>query len=90
LLMHHPDDRLAYFWWGKLARDQMLRSNSCSMETTPVWPDQGNCIQYSCIDDAPVVWCPHSDSTAYDGTYYPHTRPNFAGAYIRDWIANKQ
>jgi polyhydroxybutyrate depolymerase len=92
LIMHHPEDRLASFQWWVNARDLLLEQNSCNNQTTPLswWPHEWNCELYtSCQDWAWVTRCPHSDSTAYDWRYYPHTWPNFAGETIRnffDWL----
>lgn len=88
IIMHHPEDRLASFGWGEAARDQILTQNSCATVWTPVlwWPADGNCVQYECQEWAPVVWCPHSDSTAYNGSYYPHTWPNFAAEAIWEFF----
>lgn len=79
MIMHNPEDNLASFESGITARDQLLRQNSCSQETIPVGPAGGNCVQYTCQQDAPVIRCPHNDST--EGRmqwYYPHTWPDFA------------
>lgn len=88
LIMHNPADRLASFAWGQVARDQLLRQNQCDeTKTKPVGPAWWNCVEYtSCALGDPVVWCPHSDSTAYNGTYYPHTRPDDAGKYIWEFF----
>lgn len=83
LIMHHPEDRLAPFSTGIYARDTLLQNSQCTWETQDIWPDRGNCEVYSCIDDAEITRCPHSDSTAYNGSYYPHTRPN--GAWQLIW-----
>ena len=78
IIMHNPEDRLSSFSSGIAARDVLLEQNQCSSESRPVGPAWGNCVEYSCSQGDPVVWCPHSDSTAFGGTYYPHTRPNHA------------
>jgi len=52
-----------------------------------VGPDGGNCVEYTdCQTDAPVIWCPHSDSLNEQGNYYPHTWPDFAGKTIWDFF----
>ena len=38
MIMHHPDDNLASFPSGIIARDQMLAQNSCGPETIPTGP----------------------------------------------------
>jgi polyhydroxybutyrate depolymerase len=89
LIMHHPDDRLASFAWWEQARDHALLQNGCSDVSRPLvwWPTDGNCIEYTeCNEWWRVVRCPHSDSTAYNGSYYPHTWPNFAGKMIWDFF----
>lgn len=78
IIMHNPEDRLSSFTSGIAARDLLLEQNKCSSESQPVGPSWGNCVEYTCNKGNPVVWCPHSDSTAYNGSYYPHTRPDNA------------
>ena len=40
-------------------------------------------VEYQeCNENAPVIWCPHNDSTEYGGAYYPHTWPDRAGQDI--------
>lgn len=83
LIMHNPEDRLASFSSGEFARDKLVQNNQCGPETKKVWPSRWNCVEYTnCISDAPVVWCPHSDSTAWNWTYYPHTWPTGAAQEI--------
>ncbi len=83
MIWHNPNDRLAAFSGGELARDQYLRQNQCSNDTISVEPAGGNCVEYQgCYDEAPLVWCPHNVDTAWGGAYYPHTWPNFAGSEI--------
>lgn len=86
VIMHHPQDALATFRSGEVARDQLLRQNSCTQMTTPVWPEGGNCVQYACQKGAPVIRCPHSDGIDERGNVYTHTRPDFAGKYIWDFF----
>ncbi|MFZ2150788.1 MAG: S-layer homology domain-containing protein [Candidatus Absconditicoccaceae bacterium] len=83
MIMQNPDDNLSSYGAGVTARDQMLRQNSCGEKTVSVGPEGGNCVEYvDCQKDAPVIWCPHSDSTSEQGKYYPHTWPDFAGETI--------
>lgn len=93
LIMHNPKDNLASFAGGVAARDLFLAQNSCDINTaTPYsWaPETGNCVQYSCQDGAPVVWCEHSDSIDWWNVYYPHLWPKYAWGLIRDfWNKNK-
>lgn len=91
MIMHHPDDNLASFPSGIIARDQMLAQNSCGPETIPTGPSDWNCVEYiNCQEWAPVIRCPHSDSLEWrDGAYYPHTWPDFAGQEIRNFF-NRQ
>lgn len=87
LIMQNPDDNLSPYSVGITARDQMLRQNSCGETTIPVGPEGGNCVEYTdCQKDAPVIWCPHSDSTSEHGIYYPHTWPDFAGKTIWEFF----
>ena len=88
MIMHNPDDRLASFAWWVVARDQLTRQNACgpTTATRSIHPD-GNCVEYTdCQNGANVTRCPHSDSTARNGTYYPHTRPDFAGKEIWEFF----
>lgn len=90
LIMHNPEDRLASFSSGENARDMLLKNNYCWPETQKVWPSRGNCLAYTnCLSDAPVIRCPHSDSTAYNWNYYPHTWPDKAWEEIRDFFMNQ-
>jgi hypothetical protein len=84
--MHNPLDNLASFKSWETARDQLLKQNSCWLPTKVVWPEWGNCIQYTCQAWAPVIRCPHSDSIDERGQFYPHTWPDFAGQYIWDFF----
>lgn len=87
-IAHNPEDRLAAFSWWERARDVALNRNSCTTQSFPYleWPRDGNCIQYVCQQWASVVRCPHSDSTAYNWNYYPHTRPDFAWQAIWEFF----
>jgi len=79
ITMQHPKDNLSPYSSAVVARDQMLRQNSCGPETVAVWPEPLNCVKYTnCLSDAPVIWCPHGDSTDYKWNYYPHTWPDNA------------
>jgi len=83
MIMHNPKDNLAPFSTGEVARDQLLKQDQCGSKTTPVEPRDLNCVEYQgCNPDAPVIWCPHMDSTEWGGAYYPHTWPDDAGAEI--------
>ncbi len=87
MIMHHPDDNLASFSSAITARNQLLKQNSCGPETIEIWPEGGNCVQYiNCQTDAPVIRCPHSQSTDNRGNYYPHVRPDFAWQAIRNFF----
>lgn len=93
IIMHHPEDRLASFAWGVAARDQLLLQNSCSQVSVPLpfGPSEWNCELYTqCQEWAQVVRCPHSDSTAYNWTYYPHTWPNFAAEAIWKFFEDQE
>ena len=83
MIMQNPDDNLSSYGAWVTARDQMLRQNSCGEKTISVGPEGWNCVEYiDCQKDAPVIWCPHSDSTSEQWKYYPHTWPDFAGETI--------
>ena len=86
LIMHHPEDRLAPYSTGIYARDTLLENSMCTWEKISTWPAWWNCELYTCQDDAEITRCPHSDSTARNGTYYPHTRPNGAGELIWEFF----
>lgn len=88
MIMQNPDDNLSPYREWVTARDQMLRQNSCGEATIPVGPEWGNCVEYTdCQKDAPVIWCPYSQSTNEQWNYYPHVRPSFAGRTIWDFFA---
>jgi len=87
MIMHHPDDKLASFAWGEAARDRLLAQNRCNVDSAVpmVWASsKSNCIQYTCMTDAPVIWCPHVEDDIR-GYYYPHTWPSFATPMITDF-----
>lgn len=91
VIMHHPKDNLASFAWWEAARNLLLQQNSCWPETKSVWPSWWNCVEYTnCQSWAPVIRCPHDDGIDERGVYYPHTRPDFAGQYIRDFFNTQQ
>lgn len=86
---HNPNDNLASFSSGEAARDAYLEQNSCSPTTAPVEPSWGSCVEYSCSEEAPVIWCPHTiDYDEYSGDYYPHTWPKQAGAAMWDFLTS--
>jgi len=89
LIMHNPDDRLAAFSSWLNARDQLIEQNQCTENTTKSkrgW-SRWNCVEYTwCLEDSSVVRCPHSDSTSWNGSYYPHTRPDTAWKEIRNFF----
>ncbi len=87
MIMQNPDDNLSSYAAWLTARDQLLRQNSCWDEIQSVGPEWWNCVEYiDCQKDAPVIWCPHSDSLNEQGNYYPHTWPDFAGEMIWDFF----
>jgi polyhydroxybutyrate depolymerase len=89
IIMHNPNDRLASFAGGEYARNILLEANQCDPnQSKPTWPIDGNCLEYTqCLDDNPVIWCPHTqDYARRDGSYYPHTRPDFAAKEIRNFF----
>lgn len=90
VIMHHPQDSLATFKSGEIARDQLLKQSSCGEPAMPVWPQGGNCVQYTCQKGASVIRCPHSDGIDERGQIYTHTWPDFAGQYIRDFFDSQK
>lgn len=87
MVMHNPEDRLAPFSSGETARNQLIEQNQCSSQTISTNPSSLNCVAYqNCNEIAPLIWCPHSDSTSYNGTYYPHTWPDGAGSAIWEFF----
>lgn len=87
MIMQNPDDNLSSYAAWVTARDQMLRQNSCGPATVSVGPEWWNCVEYTdCQTDAPVIWCPHSDSTNEQWNYYPHTWPDFAWEEIMNFF----
>ncbi len=92
MIMQHPDDNLSSYAAGVTALNQLLAQNACGSETIALSdPIGGNCVLYTqCQEWAPVIWCPHSDSTNERGAYYPHTRPDFAGREIWDFFTKQE
>lgn len=77
---HNPNDRLASFSSGVVARDQFLEQNKCSSDFVSVEPSSGNCVEYQgCSEGASVVWCPHTSDYDSRGVYYPHNWPRGTG-----------
>ena len=86
-ISHNPKDNLASYSSGVAARDNFLRQDQCGTATVKVSPAEGNCVEYqSCLDSAPVVWCPHNVNYDNRGSYYPHTWPKFTGPAIWDFF----
>ena len=84
--MQNPADNLSPYSAGVTARDQMLKQNGCTEKTVP-YGSVGNCVIYTeCQKDAPVIWCPYTDSYESHGTFYPHMRPDYAGQMIMDFF----
>lgn len=74
---HNPNDNLAPYSTGVAARDNYLEQNQCGPGTVAVEPTWGSCVKYtSCPGTAPVLFCPHTVNTDWQGDYYPHTWPN--------------
>ena len=77
---HNPNDRLASFSSAVTTRDWFLEQNSCSADSVSVEPSMGNCVEYKgCSENAPVVWCPHTNDNDSRGVYYPHNWPRGTG-----------
>jgi len=86
MIMQNPDDHLSSYAVWLVARDQMLRQNWCTEENTP-YGSVGNCVIYTnCLQDAPVIWCPYTESYNRNGSYYPHLWPDYAGKVIIDFF----
>lgn len=85
---HNPNDEHAPFYTGEAARDNYLEQNQCSTENVVVEPSFGSCVEYiNCLEDAPVVWCPHTnDYDSYAHEYYPHNWPKEAGEYMWEFL----
>lgn len=85
---HNPNDNLASFSSGELARNDYIEQNQCSYDNVSVEPTWANCVEYqNCLVDAPMLWCPHPiDYDEYSGEYYPHTWPKEAGAEMWDFL----
>ena len=86
ITMQNLDDNLSSYASAVTARDQMLRQNNCTSETEP-YGSVGNCVIYiNCQKDAPVIWCPYTESYTSNGSYYPHQWPDYAGKTIMDFF----
>ncbi len=85
IIMHNPEDHLAWFAGGVAARNTLLNANQCNLdEYRPVssWPEEWHCVEYtSCIAWSQVVRCPYTESIE-NGRYYPHKWPSFAAQEI--------
>ncbi len=80
---HNPKDSLAPFSSGEGARNNYVAQNYCSFESVPVEPSWGNCVEYkSCLQDAPVIFCPHTNDYDSRGKYYTHNWPKGFGNEI--------
>lgn len=83
MVWHNPKDNLVPISDGVRARDQLAGQNMCSNKTKPTEPSSTKCVSYQgCGAGAPLLWCPHAESTDHWGKYYPHTWPNAAGKEI--------
>lgn len=86
---HNPNDRLAPFYTGQTARDYYLEQNFCSYEGSPTEPSWAHCVEYSCMEGAPTLWCPHTeDYSDYSGEYYPHNWPRETGEEMWAFFRN--
>lgn len=89
IIMHNPEDNLAYYEWGVAARDKLLQQNQCDPDNYTALinnPNDWNCVQYnSCIDGNTVTRCISYDATELGG-YHPHKWPNFAAKLMRDFF----
>lgn len=86
IIMHNPADNLASFAGGITARNQLLAQNACGSVTVPMWPAEWHCVKYTdCQSGAPVIRCPHTENYTR-GSYYPHSRPSFAGSMMWDFF----
>ena len=80
---HNPNDNLSPYSAGLAARDNFLKQNGCGASTVPASPSSMNCVEYQgCMEDAPLVWCPHTINYDNYGNYYPHTWPRGTGEAI--------
>ena len=80
---HNPDDALAAFSGALTTRDRFLTQNRCSLESVSVEPVWGSCVEYKgCLDQAPVVFCPHENDYDGRGVYYTHNWPKGMGEQV--------
>jgi len=88
MIWHNPNDRLVPFSQGVAARENYREQNRCGNDTKPIEPKFGSCVEYiGCAEDAPLIWCPHTNDYAYwDKSYYPHNWPRDTGAYIWEFF----
>lgn len=85
MIMQNPEDNLSPYSAAVTARDQMVKQNGCTQKTE-AYGSVGNCVKYTdCQKDAPVIWCPYTDSY-FHGGFYPHMRPDYAGQTIIDFF----
>ncbi|MGL4610685.1 MAG: alpha/beta hydrolase family esterase [Trueperaceae bacterium] len=76
LLFHNPSDTLVAISEGEKALNTFIATSSVARQGAPAGGvlAEFNCTWYG--GNYPAVWCPHSFSTNYDGSYYPHTWPD--------------
>lgn len=87
LVIHNPNDNLASFNGGIIARDRYIAQNQCDPEQyrSITSPQDSSCIEYTACTGWSLLRC-ESYEDHQNGRYYPHRRPSFAPNFIRTFI----
>ncbi len=76
MIINNPADTLSPHVNAETMRDVRIAENACTQTSKSVEPASLKCVQYGRCSDNPVLFCPHTIDTAFNGTYYPHTWPD--------------
>ena len=86
MILHNPEDNLVPVSQGEAARNAFLEQNGASRQRVPMPSEPLKSFRCQWHSDRgnvnPVVWCPHTFNTRWDGSYYPHTWPESTGQAI--------
>lgn len=88
MLIHNPLDDLAPISSGERVRELRLQQNQCANTWQSTEPLVFKCNQAVCSKGQPLLWCPHTINTSFNGSYYPHTWPRGTGEIMLDFFKN--
>ena len=85
MILHNPADNLVPVAQGEAARGAFLAATGAARSSAPITSEPLRSFRCQWHSDSvnPVVWCPHSFSERYDGSYYPHVWPESMGRAIK-------